>query len=272
MQLADAKPVIQAQSLMKRFGSKVVMDCLSFDVYAGEVLVILGPSGCGKSTLLRCLIGLQPPDAGQVSVLETDIYGASPAALDAVRRRIGVTFQDGALFTSMTLAENIEIPLSEFSDLPASTRRILAMIKLSMVGLSEALDSYPSQISGGMRKRAALARAMALDPEVLFFDEPSAGLDPTTSAGLDQLLIRLNQVFQATLVVVTHELESAFAIADRIFLMDQGRIIASGDPAALKKTTLPAAQRFLNRQPEEHSAAQLMDAVIAKAAEGADWR
>jgi phospholipid/cholesterol/gamma-HCH transport system ATP-binding protein len=272
MQLADAKPVIQAQSLMKRFGSRVVMSRLSFKIYAGEVLVILGPSGCGKSTLLRCLIGLQPPDAGRVSMLGADIYGASPDVLDSVRRRIGVAFQDGALFGSMTLAENVEVPLSEFSDLPASTRRIQAMIKLGMVGLGEALDAYPAQISGGMRKRAAFARAMALDPEVLFFDEPSAGLDPVTSAGLDQLLIRLNQVFQATLVVVTHELESAFAIADRIFLMDQGRIIASGDPATLKKSTLPAAQRFLNRQPEEHSAARLMDVLIAKAAEGSNRR
>jgi phospholipid/cholesterol/gamma-HCH transport system ATP-binding protein len=243
------------------------MDRLSFDIYSGEVLVILGPSGCGKSTLLRCLIGLEPPDAGRVRMLGTDIYSASPEALDTVRRRIGVTFQDGALFGSITLAENVEIPLIEFSDLAPSTRRILAMIKLSMVGLGEALDKYPSQISGGMRKRAALARAMALDPEVLFFDEPSAGLDPVTSAGLDQLLIRMNRAFQATLVVVTHELESAFAIADRIFLMDQGRIVASGDPKTLKETTLPAVQRFLNRQPEEPSAEKLMDSLIAKVAE-----
>jgi phospholipid/cholesterol/gamma-HCH transport system ATP-binding protein len=265
--MADARPLIQAVNLTKRFGSRIVMDRVSFEIYAGEVLVILGPSGCGKSTLLRCLIGLEPPDAGRAYVFGTDIYGSSPEELDAARRCIGMTFQDGALFGSMTLAENVAIPVMEFSDLPASTRRILALIKLGMVGLGEAIDQYPAQISGGMRKRAALARAMALDPRVLFFDEPSAGLDPVTSAGLDQLLIRLNRAFQATIVVVTHELESAFAIAHRIFLMDRGHIVASGDPATMKRTTYPAAQRFLRRQPEEPSAERFMEAVIAKAAE-----
>jgi phospholipid/cholesterol/gamma-HCH transport system ATP-binding protein len=267
VQVTDPKPLIQADDLTKKFGSRVVMDRLSFEIYAGEVLVILGPSGCGKSTLLRCLIGLEPPDAGRVHVFGADVYRSPPAALDALRRRIGMAFQDGALFGSMTLAENVETPVTEFSDLPASTRRILALIKLGMVGLSDANDQYPSQISGGMRKRAALARAMVLDPEVLFFDEPSAGLDPVTSAGLDQLLIRLNRAFQATLVVVTHELESAFAIAHRIFLMDRGRIVASGDTATLKRTKDPAAQRFLHRQPEEASAARLMRTVIARAAD-----
>ncbi|MGH8502410.1 MAG: ABC transporter ATP-binding protein [Gammaproteobacteria bacterium] len=265
MKAADADPLIQAKALKKRFGAKVVMDDLSFDIHAGEVLVILGPSGCGKSTLLRCLIGLEPPDAGHVHVFGTDIYNSSPANLDAVRRRIGMTFQDGALFGSMTLAENVETPVSEFSELPASTRRLLARIKLGMVGLGDAIDQYPSQISGGMRKRAALARAMALDPEVLFFDEPSAGLDPVTSAGLDQLLIRLNHAFQATLVVVTHELESAFAIAHRIFLMDRGSIIASGTPSGLRETKHPAAQRFLRRQAEEPSSGRLMESVLTAA-------
>jgi len=266
MQTTDSRPLIQVKGLKKRFGAKVVMNDLSFEIRAGEVLVILGPSGCGKSTLLRCLIGLEPPDEGQVNVLDTDIYNDPPASLDAARRRIGMTFQDGALFGAMTLAENVETPVAEFSALPVSTRRILARIKLGMVGLGEAVDQYPSQISGGMRKRAALARAMALDPEVLFFDEPSAGLDPVTSAGLDQLLIRLNHAFQATLVVVTHELESAFAIAHRIFLMDRGSIIASGTPSDLKQTEHPVAQRFLHRQAEEPSAGHQMDAVLAAAA------
>jgi phospholipid/cholesterol/gamma-HCH transport system ATP-binding protein len=266
MHAAGSRPLIQASALNKRFGARVVMDDLSFDIHAGEVLVILGPSGCGKSTLLRCLIGLEPPDAGHVQVFDTDIYHDPQASLDTARRRIGMTFQDGALFGSMTLAENVETPVAEFSDLPASTRRILARIKLGMVGLGEAVDQYPSQISGGMRKRAALARAMALDPEVLFFDEPSAGLDPVTSAGLDQLLIRLNHAFHATLVVVTHELESAFAIAHRIFLMDRGSIIAAGTPSELRATKHPAAQRFLLRQAEEASAEQKLDDVLAAAA------
>lgn len=266
MQAADSRPLVRARDLKKKFGAKVVMDDLSFDIHAGEVLVILGPSGCGKSTLLRCLIGLEPPDAGHVHVFDTDIYHDPQTSLDAARRRIGMTFQDGALFGSMTLAENVETPVAEFSELPASTRRILARIKLGMVGLGDAVDQYPSQISGGMRKRAALARAMALDPEVLFFDEPSAGLDPVTSASLDQLLIRLNHAFQATLVVVTHELESAFAIAHRIFLMDRGSIIASGTPSDLRDTKHPVAQRFLHRQTEEPSAGRQMDAVLAAAA------
>jgi phospholipid/cholesterol/gamma-HCH transport system ATP-binding protein len=258
-------PLIEAAGLTKRFGAKTVMDDLSFGIHAGEVLVILGPSGCGKSTLLRGLIGLEPPDSGRVRVLGTDVYNASPEDLDAVRRRIGMTFQDGALFGSMTLAENVEMPVSEFSDLPASTRRILARIKLGMVGLGEAIDQYPAQLSGGMRKRAALARAMALDPEVLFFDEPSAGLDPVTSAGLDQLLMRLNRTLSATLVVVTHELESAFMIAHRIFLMDHGRIIASGAPDVLKLTRDPTARKFLSRQPDEPSSRLLMNSLLAEA-------
>lgn len=265
MQAAPAtSPLIEAAGLSKQFGAKVVMDDLSFKIHAGEVVVILGPSGCGKSTLLRSLIGLEPPDSGRVRVLGTDIYDASPEELDAVRRRIGMTFQEGALFGSMTLGENVEMPVAEFTGLPASTRRILVRIKLGMVGLGEAIDQYPAQLSGGMRKRAALARAMALDPEILFFDEPSAGLDPVTSAGLDRLLMRLNHTLHATLVVVTHELESAFTIAHRIFLMDRGRMIAAGTPEDLKRTREPAARRFLSRQPDETSSKLLVNSLLAE--------
>jgi phospholipid/cholesterol/gamma-HCH transport system ATP-binding protein len=255
-------PVIEAKELVKRFGARTVMDCLSFEVRRGEILVILGPSGCGKSTLLRCLIGLQPPDQGSVQVLGTDIYGASPEALDAVRRGIGMTFQDGALFGSLTLAENVELPLKEFTGLAPSTRRILAKIKLGMVGLADAVERYPAEISGGMRKRAALARAMALDAGVLLFDEPSAGLDPVTSASLDQLLLRLNRALGSTIIVVTHELESAFAIADRLFLMDKGRIVASGDSESLRQTENPIARRFVDREPQETTSAIVLESLL----------
>ena len=180
----------------------------------GETLVILGASGSGKSTLLRCLVGLERPDAGTVSIWGTDIFDADEQRLTEIRQRIGMAFQGGALFGSMTVSENVELPLAEFTEVPPPTRRIISRIKLGMVGLEDAMDNLPSELSGGMKKRASLARALALDPEILFFDEPSAGLDPVTAAGLDRLLLQLKRAFEVTLVVVTHEMESAFAIAD----------------------------------------------------------
>ena len=244
-------PIIEVRGLTKSFGTRRVMDNLDLTVRRGETLAILGASGSGKSTLLRCLVGLDRPDSGTVHIDGIDIFAASPRILADLRQRIGMAFQGGALFGSMTLAGNIDLPLTESTQLPASTRHIIARIKLGMVGLEEAMDQYPYQISGGMKKRAALARAMALDPDILFFDEPSAGLDPITGASLDRLLIQLKEVFDVTLIVVTHEMASAFAIADRLALMHQGRFLVSGPPDAIRESEDPVVRRFLDRLPPD---------------------
>jgi phospholipid/cholesterol/gamma-HCH transport system ATP-binding protein len=245
---------IEVSGLRRSYGDHVVLDGIDLVVEPGETLVILGGSGSGKSTLLRCLVGLERPDAGSVSVQSTDIFSAGAEELHDLRQNIGMAFQSGALFGSMTVGENIELPLTEYTRLPASTRRIIVRIKLALVGLEDAVERYPSELSGGMRKRAAFARAMALDPDLLFCDEPSAGLDPVTAAGLDRLLIQLKEVFGITLVVVTHSLDSAFAIADRIALIHQGRFLVTGSPEQVRRCPDPVVRRFLERRPEEEPA------------------
>jgi phospholipid/cholesterol/gamma-HCH transport system ATP-binding protein len=240
---------IEARSVVKTLSGKRVLDGLDLDVRTGETLVILGASGSGKSTLLRTLVGLEPPDEGTVRIWGTDLYAASEAELAALRRRLGMAFQNGALFGSMTVAENVELPLAELTDVPRKNRRILARIKLGMVGLEDAMDRLPSELSGGMRKRAALARALALDPEIVFFDEPSAGLDPVTAAGLDHLLLQLRKTFEMTLVVITHEMTSAFTIADRLALMHEGSFRVIDTPDVVRQSADPIVRRFLDRQP-----------------------
>lgn len=237
--------------MSKSFGDHRVLDGIDLDVRKGETLVILGGSGSGKSTLLRCLVGLERPDEGTVRVQGVDIFHADRRTLSRMRERIGMAFQGGALFGSMTVAENVELPLIEFTEMPAMTRRIVVRIKLGMVGLEDAMDHYPSQLSGGMVKRAALARALALDPEVLFFDEPSAGLDPVTAAGLDRLMMQLKRSFNVTTVVVTHELQSAFCIADRLALIHAGRFRIVDTPTAVRECDDPVVRGFLDRQPDE---------------------
>ncbi len=248
--MSGAEPIIEVRGLKKSFGDTTVLDGIDLEIEAGETLIILGASGSGKSTLLRCLIGLEQPDAGQVKVAGIDIFRTHPRDLARLRQSMGVAFQRGALFTSMTVGDNIDLPLEELTDLPESTRRLIVRIKLALVGLEGAADKYPSELSGGMQKRVAFARAMALDPAILFADEPSAGLDPITAAGLDQLLIRLREVFGVTLIVVTHELESAFAIGERIALIDRGRILTIGTPEEVRASMEPRVRHFLDRQPE----------------------
>lgn len=249
-------PIIQASGLGQRFGTRTIFRDVSFSVMPGEVFVILGGSGCGKSTLLAQLIGLLPPTAGDIDIAGHRITGPRGAAgRQAAQRSFGVMFQSGALFGSMTLLQNVMLPLEMFTDLPPDGCEAVARVKLGLVGLAHAAALMPAEISGGMVKRAGIARAMALDPPILFLDEPSAGLDPITSAGLDHLILDLRAELGATFVVVTHELTSILTIADRCLMLDSaahpdaGGMIAMGDPRTLRDTsTDPVVRAFFHRE------------------------
>ncbi|MCP4066707.1 MAG: ABC transporter ATP-binding protein [Phycisphaeraceae bacterium] len=217
--------IIEVRDLKKVFGTQTVLDGLTMDIHRGETLVVMGGSGCGKSTFLRMLIGSFPPTEGTISMFGHRIDQLDEAGMNEVRSNFGILFQSGALFQSMTLAENVALPLEEHTDLDRNIIDIQVKIKLELVGLREHADKLPAQISGGMKKRAGLARTLALDPKILFYDEPSAGLDPVTSAEIDQLIIDLTKKLGVTSVVVTHEMDSAFTIADRMVMLDKGRVL-----------------------------------------------
>jgi phospholipid/cholesterol/gamma-HCH transport system ATP-binding protein len=236
---------IQVQSVTKIYDRKV-LDGVKLDVFEGETLVILGGSGSGKSTLLRMMIGNVPCDGGDILALGKSLRGMSEAELDDYRKKVGVLFQSGALFNSMSVFENVALPLREHTNLPEETIAIVVKIKLELVGLREHADKMPSELSGGMKKRAGLARAMAMDPRVLFYDEPSAGLDPVTSAEIDQLIIDLNKKLGVTSVVVTHEMDSAYRIADRMVLLDRGKFIASGTAEEMRNHPDPLVHQFVH--------------------------
>jgi phospholipid/cholesterol/gamma-HCH transport system ATP-binding protein len=221
-------PVIETRQLVKSFGSQRVLDGVSLDVHQGEIMVVMGGSGCGKSTLLRHLIGLLKPDEGSIKLFGSEITTMREKKLNEVRKQFGILFQSGALFNSLNVGENVALILREHTDLDDATIEIMTKIKLELVGLREHADKMPAQLSGGMKKRAGLARAIALDPKILFYDEPSAGLDPVTSAEVDQLIIDLTKKLHVTSVVVTHEMDSAFRIADRMCMLDQGKILKIG--------------------------------------------
>ncbi|MGH7335088.1 MAG: ABC transporter ATP-binding protein [Candidatus Rokuibacteriota bacterium] len=247
---AAAAPAIAVHGLDVGYGSFVVQRNLDFDVERGKVFVVMGGSGCGKSSVLRVMIGLLPPLQGDVIFGSQSLWHGDAAAREGLSRRFGVLYQSGALWSSMTLSENVSLPLGEFTDLTAAQIREVAALKLALVGLAGFEDFYPSQISGGMQKRAGLARAMALDPDILFLDEPSAGLDPISSRLLDDLILELRDSLTCTVVVVTHELASIFAIADdAVFLDAQARtMIARGHPKTLlAETTDPTVRAFLTR-------------------------
>ncbi|MGH9717869.1 MAG: ABC transporter ATP-binding protein [Candidatus Acidiferrales bacterium] len=240
---------IAVRDLRVNYGEHEILHGVSFDVKAGETMAILGGSGSGKTTLLRSLMGLEKPAGGQIWIRGHDLCCVSARNMAELRKRIGVSFQGGALFGSMTVGENVALPLREHTELDDSTIEVLVRLKLEQVGLSGYEDYNPAQLSGGMKKRAAIARALTLDPEILLFDEPSAGLDPIIAAGIDDLILKLKHTFRMTIVVVTHELASAFLIADRMILIDQGGIIAMGSPEALKSSQHPRVRQFLDRVP-----------------------
>jgi len=248
------EPVIRVEDLTTYYGERRILDRASLEVQGGETLVILGGSGTGKSTLLRHLIRLEAaPRSGHIYIKDRDIYAMSEDEFNLVRQKIGMAFQGAALFNSMTVEDNVALPLRELTKLEDSTIRIIARMKLEQVGLNGVESYLPSQLSGGMRKRAGVARAMAMDPEILLFDEPSAGLDPITAAGIDQLILKLKQAFRMTIVVVTHEMPSAALIADRVAMMYRGKVVATGTLEEVRANPDPWVQQFLNRVPEDES-------------------
>src|ERR1039457_5770464 len=244
---APPAPVVSARDLRVQYGDREVLHGLNFEIVHGETVVVLGGSGSGKSPRLRPLVGLENPSSGAVHIKGVDITRASAREMDAIRKKIGLSFQGGALIGSLSVGENIALPLLEHTTLKPSTIEVMVRIRLEQVGLSGFEHFSPSHLSGGMKKRAAFARAMALDPEILFFDEPSAGLDPITAAGIDDLILSLKKAYGLTMVVVTHELASAFLIADRIILIDHCNIAAMGPVDEVRNSQHPRVRQFLDR-------------------------
>ncbi|MDV3238069.1 MAG: ABC transporter ATP-binding protein [Gammaproteobacteria bacterium] len=246
-----AEPVIRVSELTACYGERRILDRVSLEVAPGEIRVIMGGSGSGKSTLLRHLLGLERPAAGRIELFGRDINAIGGQEMFELRRRIGVSFQGGALFNSMTVGENVQFPLREHTRLDASTIRIMSRMKLEVVNMAGCEDLMPAQLSGGMLKRAALARAIVMDPKLLFFDEPSAGLDPVVSAELDELILRLRDSMNMSIVVVTHELESAFKIADRITVLDRGGILLTDTVENVRCSDNPRVRSLINRLPDD---------------------
>jgi phospholipid/cholesterol/gamma-HCH transport system ATP-binding protein len=246
----STEAAISVVNLRVSYGEREILHGITFDIHRGETMVILGGSGSGKSTLLRTLVGLEKPTSGEVWIQGENTSKMSDRQMDNIRKRMGMSFQGSALFGSLTVGENVALPLREHTDLDDSTIEVMVRIKLGQVGLSTFEDFMPSELSGGMKKRAAVARALAMDPEILFFDEPSAGLDPIIAAGLDELIVNLKKAYSITMVVVTHELASAFLIADRMVYIEKGDIIALGTKEEFMANDHPRVRQFLDRRPE----------------------
>ncbi|MFQ5601885.1 MAG: ABC transporter ATP-binding protein [bacterium] len=245
------EPIIQIRDLVVTYGNRTILDGINLDINKGESIAILGKSGCGKSTLLRHIIGLSVPTRGQILIKGHDITTMTESEKVELLKKVGMLFQSAALFNSMTVGDNVALALREHTQLEESTIKIMTNMKLDLVGLSGFENFKPSQLSGGMKKRAGLARSLAMDPEILFCDEPSAGLDPVVAAGIDQLILRLKRAFKMTIVVVTHELASVEIIADRVAMMHEGKILAVGTTEELKNNPSPVTQQFFNRVPDD---------------------
>lgn len=245
--MTENSDIIRVEGVRVQFAARTVLERIDLKIKKGEIFVLLGPSGCGKTTLLKCMIGLLVPTEGKIFIGDQDIVPLTEEDLDHVRRRMGVAFQGGALFNSATILENVCLPLEENTDYSIAEIRSIARMKLDMVGLLDAADRLPSELSGGMKKRAAIARAMALDPEIIFFDEPSSGLDPITAAEIDQLIMTLNKAFGITVFAVTHDIASAFTIGHRTSIMRDGKILAILPPAEMNKNEDPAISQFIHR-------------------------
>ncbi|MCG8512363.1 MAG: ATP-binding cassette domain-containing protein [Rhodospirillales bacterium] len=246
-----SEKVIEVEDLVTHYGTRMILKGVSMDVRDGEIMVIMGGSGSGKSTLLRYLMALETPTSGTMRILGNDISTLGMREISALRRKMGVAFQGGALFSSMTVGENIMLPLYEHTNLDRKTMEIMARLKLEVVDLAGFEDLMPAELSGGMIKRAAFARACVMDPRILFCDEPSAGLDPVVSSALDDLILKLREAMGMAIVVVTHELESAFKIADRITVLDRGEILFIGTVAELRNHPSERIQNLLNRRMED---------------------
>jgi phospholipid/cholesterol/gamma-HCH transport system ATP-binding protein len=250
LNMTDSEMIL-VRALNSFYGRRQVLFDISFGIRRNQITVIMGVSGCGKTTLLRHLIGLKPSSPGQIFIDGEDFGKFDEMGMNRYRRRIGVLFQSGALFNSMTVADNVSVPLRVHTRLSKETIRIISTIKLHQVGLSQFCDYMPSQLSGGMQKRAGLARSLAMDPEILFVDEPSSGLDPITAAGLDNLILELRDTLRMTIIVVTHELESAFHIADQMVVLDKGSLIAVGSPKEIQASADDRVVQFLKREADE---------------------
>jgi phospholipid/cholesterol/gamma-HCH transport system ATP-binding protein len=250
---SDREALVEVADLVTHYGDRKILDGINLSVFPREILVIMGGSGSGKSTFLRHLLGLKKPSSGHIRILGEDITRLNRKQLYALRRKIGVAFQGGALFGSLTVGENVELPLREHTRLDDDTIRIMARMKLEMMNLAGFDGLMPSELSGGMLKRAGLARALVMDPRILFFDEPSAGLDPVVAVELDELILRLRDALGMTIVVVTHELESAFKIADRITVLDQGRLVITGTVDEVRATDNERVQDLFNRRPRNEA-------------------
>lgn len=241
----EREVVISIKNLSKIFSGRAVLKNINLDVYKGEKVIIIGGSGCGKSTLLRCLINVYEADSGSINFFGTELVGLrNEAKMDEIRKKFGILFQNGALYNSLTVGENVALPIREHTNIAESVIDIMVKVKLELVGLRDFHDLMPSQISGGMQKRVALARAIALDPEVLFYDEPTSGLDPIMTAVIDELIIELNEKMNMTSVVITHDMESAYRVADRIVMLYKGEVVATGTPEEIKNSTDKFVQQF----------------------------
>ncbi len=253
MTTADSKNIIEVENLVTHYGERMILNGINMTVGTGEIRVIMGGSGSGKTTLMRNLLGLNKPTSGSIHIFGKDITKISKRELYALRRKMGVAFQGGALLGSMSVADNIELPLRQHTRLDESTIRIMSRMKLEVVNLAGFEDLMPSELSGGMLKRAALARSIVMDPGLLFFDEPSAGLDPVVSAELDELILRLKKAMNVSIVVVTHELESAFKIADKITVLGQGKVLMTGTVDEVQNSDNEVIQDMLNRRPRDEA-------------------